>query len=265
MRLRTLRHGVCGCVAALALVLMAGCQPAAPELERGPFTFQTAPADDDGDGVPNNLDAFPADPNETSDLDGDGVGDNSDDDIDGDGVPNADDAFPNDPGESADTDGDGVGDGADGCPDDPAKTDPGTCGCGNADVDTDGDGLLDCNDNCPETVNADQADGDADGLGTDGGGNIDADPSFADADGADDTAGTADDDVRLQAASPCIDAADNDLVPADAADLDGDADVAETTPLDLDRNSRFVDDAAVADTGNGTAPIADIGAYERRS
>ena len=36
-------------------------------------------------------------------------------------------------------------------------------------------------------------------LGTDAGGNIDADPLFVDADGADDNAGTADDDLRLQA------------------------------------------------------------------
>ena len=34
--------------------------------------------DDDNDGVPDEQDAFPLDPNETSDLDGDGVGDNSD-------------------------------------------------------------------------------------------------------------------------------------------------------------------------------------------
>ena len=41
--------------------------------------------------------AFPNDPTETADTDGDGVGDNSD-------------AFPNDPTETTDTDGDGVGD-----------------------------------------------------------------------------------------------------------------------------------------------------------
>ena len=41
-------------------------------------------------------------------------------------------------------------------------------------------------------------------LGTDGGGNIDADPLFVDADGADDTAGTEDDNLRLQSGSPWI-------------------------------------------------------------
>ena len=59
-------------------------------------------SDSDGDGVGDNADAFPNDSNETSDSDGDGVGDNAD-------------AFPNDPNETSDSDGDGVGDNADGC------------------------------------------------------------------------------------------------------------------------------------------------------
>lgn len=56
--------------------------------------------DTDGDGVRNDLDAFPLDATETTDTDGDGVGDNSD-------------AFPNDPTEFRDADGDGIGDNAD--------------------------------------------------------------------------------------------------------------------------------------------------------
>jgi hypothetical protein len=98
-------------------------------------------------------------------------------DADGDGTNNCADGCPNDPAKTApgacgcgvpdvNTDGDGAPDCADQCPGDPAKTTPGACGCGVPDVDTDGDGLLDCADNCPAVANADQADFDADGLGS---------------------------------------------------------------------------------------------------
>ncbi len=43
-----------------------------------------------------------------------------------------------------DTDGDGTPDCDDGCPDDPAKTSPGSCGCGLSEADSDGDSLADC-------------------------------------------------------------------------------------------------------------------------
>ena len=39
------------------------------------------------------------------------------------------------------------------CPNDPDKTEPGTCGCGVSDVDSDNDGTPDCNDNCPNDFN----------------------------------------------------------------------------------------------------------------
>ena len=35
------------------------------------------------------------------------------------------------------------------CPEDPEKTDPGECGCGEVDIDSDGDLTADCNDLCP--------------------------------------------------------------------------------------------------------------------
>ena|GEM_PF-2586124 len=57
-------------------------------------------ADADNDGVPDDQDAFPDDPDETADTDDDGVGDNADD-------------FPDDPDETTDTDDDGTGDNAD--------------------------------------------------------------------------------------------------------------------------------------------------------
>ena len=43
-----------------------------------PPVVDTTPPDSDGDGVADDDDAFPDDPNEDTDTDGDGVGDNSD-------------------------------------------------------------------------------------------------------------------------------------------------------------------------------------------
>ncbi|WP_448673334.1 virulence factor TspB C-terminal domain-related protein [Pseudoxanthomonas mexicana] len=57
-------------------------------------------------------------------------------DTDGDGVPDEDDAFPNDPNESADTDGDGIGDNADFSPNDPTD---GSDEPGDEDGDDEGD------------------------------------------------------------------------------------------------------------------------------
>ncbi len=83
-----------------------------------------------------------------------------------------------------------------------------------------------------------------------GEGNIDADPLFVDADGPDDDPDTWDDnDYRLAAGSPCIDAADNTAVP-------------EGIVEDLDGHPRFVDDPDTDDTGFGKQPIVDMGAYE---
>ncbi len=91
--------------------------------------------DDDNDGYLDVNDAFPLDPYEWLDTDGDGIGNNADLDDDGDGVLDLDeielgldpliadfdgdgyndsiDAFPDDPDEWLDSDGDGVGDNSD--------------------------------------------------------------------------------------------------------------------------------------------------------
>ena len=85
-------------------------------------------------------------------------------DADGDGTSDCTDGCPNDPAKTApgicgcgvadtDTDGDGTADCNDGCPADANKTAPGICGCGVADTDTDGDGTADCNDGCPADAN----------------------------------------------------------------------------------------------------------------
>ena len=62
------------------------------------------------------IDAFPLDPNEQVDTDGDGVGNEADPDNDNDGILDTEDAFPNDASETIDTDGDGIGNNLD--PDD---------------------------------------------------------------------------------------------------------------------------------------------------
>jgi len=69
-------------------------------------------------------------------------------------------------------------------------------------------------------------------------------------------------DYHIQPGSPCIDAGDNNAIPTDSADLDGDLDLTEPTPIDIDADSRFADDPNIDDTGIGTTPIVDIGADE---
>lgn len=138
-------------------------------LSGDPLDFVTtggAVTDTDGDGVPDADDAFPDNPLETMDTDGDGTGDNADTDDDNDGVPDGEDAFPTDPNESMDTDNDGVGDGADAFPMDPNETvDTDADGTGdNADPDDDNDGTPDDSDAFP-TDPDEQMDSDGDGVG----------------------------------------------------------------------------------------------------
>ena len=118
--------------------------------------WEESKPDTDGDGTVDPRDAFPADPNEWSDLDDDGVGDNADLDDDGDGAADEEDAFPRDAGEWADSDGDGVGDNGDAFPDDPAET-----------SDRDGDGVGDNGDAFPDD-GGEWADTDGDGVGDNG-------------------------------------------------------------------------------------------------
>lgn len=83
--------------------------------------------------------------------------------------------------------------------------------------------------------------------GWEGEGNIDADPHFLDIDGPDDILGTEDDDFRLAPDSPAIDAGSGS---------------ASAGTVDLDRRPRVLDDPCTPDTGSGTGPIVDMGAFE---
>lgn len=73
-----------------------------------------------------------------------------------------------------------------------------------------------------------------------GEGNIHAPPRFLDATGG---------NYRLMFGSACVDAGNNGAVPEDVQ-------------LDLDGRPRFLDDPNTPDTGIGTAPIVDMGAFE---
>jgi parallel beta-helix repeat protein len=115
--------------------------------------------DYDGDGVVDAQDAFPYDPTQWTDTDGDGLGDNQtgtnpDPDIDNDGVLNGPDAFPYNNNEWNDTDWDGIGD--------------------NSDPDIDGDTVLNGADAFPYD-NTEWSDTDEDGIGDNTDGDIDGD------------------------------------------------------------------------------------------
>ena len=110
--------------------------------------------DDDGDvdigGLPDATDAFPLDPTEWLDSDGDGLGNNADSDDDNDGISDNEDDFPLDAFEYLNTDANH-----------PTNSD--SIG-NNADTDDDGDGVLDGDDSYPLNAN-EQYDSDGDGIG----------------------------------------------------------------------------------------------------
>ncbi|MCA9294202.1 MAG: right-handed parallel beta-helix repeat-containing protein [Phycisphaerales bacterium] len=81
-------------------------------------------------------------------------------------------------------------------------------------------------------------------------GNIDLDPLFVDADGPDNIPGNEDDDLRLSFGSPCIDAGSNNVG------------VLNYVSSDIDGLERFIDDPFTVDTGDGAAPVIDIGVAE---
>jgi len=165
-----------------------GTQPDSCPSEEGYSTFGTYGCpDEDNDGASEGNDAFPDEPTQWQDLDGDGYGDNPNGtqpdncttvigvsyrdvygcpDSDGDGASDINDLWVNDSSQWFDTDGDGRGDIRQGTDGDSCPTVFGTASLGNdrGCVDTDGDGYADSEDVFPNELTQ-WTDVDGDGFG----------------------------------------------------------------------------------------------------
>ena len=225
------------------------------------------PYDYDMDGISDEDDAFPYDPTEWLDTDGDGVGNNndtdddndgiddeSDNDDDGDGIDNDNDAFPADPNEWNDTDGDGVGDNSDVFPNNSTEwSDIDGDGIGdNSDDDADGDGVPNDSDGLPLNP-TESSDSDNDGVGD----NVDAFPNDpneqydTDGDGIGDNADTDDDGDGIMDSV--------DVFPLDSSEtIDSDGDGVG------DNSDAFPNDASerLDSDGDGVGDNTDIFPYD---
>ncbi len=239
--------------------------PIVGECDSGALEIQTIPVlDTDGDGVDDDSDNCPVDPNpDQTNTDGDFEGDVCDDDDDNDGEPDATDAFPLNADESVDTDGDGMGDNLDTDDDGDGQSDFNESTCGSDPLDdsslpddTDGDGIPDCidddddNDGVPDTTDAfplnpdDSVDTDIDGIGDnldtddDGDGQSDVNETACGSDPLDTSSLSADADADADS-DGIPDCVDDDFVP----DTDGDGfnDDADNCPADANPDQTNTD------------------------
>ncbi len=136
------------------------------------IVFEPNIGDRDGDGIKDDVDKCPDEPE-----DRDGFEDNDgcpDPDNDRDGIPDDDDRCPNEPGPrenqgcpvvtDQDRDGDGIPDSVDKCPDEPEDRDGFEDNDGCPDPDNDKDGIPDVDDNCPNDPEDKDGFQDADGC-----------------------------------------------------------------------------------------------------
>ncbi|MCD6499099.1 MAG: OmpA family protein [Deltaproteobacteria bacterium] len=121
------------------------------------FVFEPLIGDRDGDGIKDDVDRCPDDPEDFDDFeDRDGC---PEPDNDRDGILDVNDRCPNEPGpgtvdgcpaqKALDRDGDGINDNLDKCPDDPEDVDGFQDKDGCPDLDNDNDGVPDADDQCP--------------------------------------------------------------------------------------------------------------------
>jgi len=138
-----------------------------------------------------------------------------------------------------DSDGDGEPDDSDFCPADPAKTNPGICGCGIADSDSDADGIANCNDTCPldpaNDIDGDLVCGDVDNCPVDSNADqldSDSDLSGNACDADDDNDGVLDgDDIASMNPFVCQDS-DNDTCDDCSVGTDGFGPQPDNNPAD---------------------------------
>jgi predicted outer membrane repeat protein len=92
--------------------------------------------------------------------------------------------------------------------------------------------------------------------------NVGLDPLFVDQSGPNNIVGDWDDDLRPAPGSPAIDTGNNSAMPGDQFDIDLDGNTGENLPFDILGQLRQTDDPSTPNTGLGSSPLVDRGAYE---